>query len=556
MRFRRTVLLTLLVLGVPGLHAQGPALLSPAGHERWATGSYHVISWKPVHIGHNAPLKAELSTDNRNSWSEIDIPFINASDGRLRWKVPDTEAKECFIRIVNTKTNVSIQNHFAFTIIPSQEVRNYQWTRVLEKTPYAARDGAGILSFNDRMYIIGGWNPGDKQHFPLICNNEVWSSSDGMKWDLIKPNSFMDKTFDPNADWEGRHTAGYVVHDDKMWIIGGDVNQGHYQNDVWSSSDGQKWNLVSNDVPWAPRALHYTVTFQNKIWIIGGQTMPAFADSKERFYRDIWNSDDGVHWNRVETDGFKWEPRGMISGSVVFNNRIWLLGGGTYDTPTTKTRNYYNDVWSSADGKQWERHTESAPWQPRQYQHVAVFDGRMWVLGGYHAGDINDVWYSSDGENWYRVYGTPWQSRHATSVVAHKDKLWLTLGSCMIPDLWYLKRSDDPNYKSPIEPPMKSLAAIKLDGFTKRRVHIFDSKNPDGSPLGFMAHPNRRINIPIYSNSFGINYLDRVGRNAYAEMRINESGFIEFVKWNDGGVKNRIVIDNNTRPRYITITQE
>ena len=40
-------------------------------------------------------------------------------------------------------------------------------------------------------------------------------------------------------------------------------------------------------------------------------------------------------------------------GSAVFQGQIWLLGGGTYDTPTTPTRSFYNDVWSSADGVHW-----------------------------------------------------------------------------------------------------------------------------------------------------------------------------------------------------------
>ena len=33
----------------------------------------------------------------------------------------------------------------------------------------------------------------------------------------------------------------------------------------------------------------------------------------------------------------------MIGGSAVFQGRIWILGGGTYDTPETPTRNFYND---------------------------------------------------------------------------------------------------------------------------------------------------------------------------------------------------------------------
>ena len=107
----------------------------------------------------------------------------------------------------------------------------YGWTCVNANASFAARDGAGALVFNDRMWLLGGWNPRDKVHFPRICNSEVWSSADGHSWQLENPQ----------APWEGRHTAGYVVHRGRMWIVGGDCNQGHYQNDVWNSADGIRW---------------------------------------------------------------------------------------------------------------------------------------------------------------------------------------------------------------------------------------------------------------------------------------------------------------------------
>lgn len=325
----------------------------------------------------------------------------------------------------------------------AQEAPRYEWVKVTERAPFAPRDGAGALVFQGRLWLIGGWNPGDKRHFPRICNNEVWRSRDGAAWDLIKPNTFLDATFDPRADWEGRHTAGYVVHRGKMWIVGGDVNQGHYQSDVWNSTDGRDWSLVNPDgpVPWAPRALHHTVAFRDQIWVIGGQTMPAFSPSKEEFHDDVWRSSDGRSWTKVEPVGPRWPARGMIGGAAVFKDRIWLLGGGTYDTPTTPTRTYFNDVWSSSDGARWERHVEHAPWAARQYHEVAVFDGRLWVLEGYSGANRNDVWHSEDGVHWSEVPETPWAPRHAASVFVHDDALWVVAGNNMESDVWKLVRA-------------------------------------------------------------------------------------------------------------------
>ncbi len=326
----------------------------------------------------------------------------------------------------------------------------YRWELVTMDAPWAPRDGAGILSYRGAMWLLGGWNPRDKTSFPLICNNEVWSSADGKAWTLVKPNTFRDTSFDPDSDWEGRHCAGYVVFKDKMWIVGGDCNQGHYQNDVWSSTDGRTWEHVNKGrpLPWAPRVLHHTVVHDGAIWVMGGQTLPNFASgAEERFYRDIWRSTDGVEWRQVQPEEPFWTARGMIGGSAVMNGRIWILGGGTYDTPKTPVRTYYNDVWSSADGVHWTRHTESAPWLPRSYHDVAVHDGRLWVMEGAYpkgqekARNRNDVWHSADGVHWTEVPGTPWKPRHAASLVAHDGVLWMIGGNNMEPDVWNLVRA-------------------------------------------------------------------------------------------------------------------
>ena len=308
----------------------------------------------------------------------------------------------------------------------------YEWRCATEEAAFAGRDGAGALVFDNRMWLLGGWNPRDKVNFPSICNSELWSSIDGAEWTLENPQ----------APWEGRHTAGYAVHNGRMWIVGGDGIQGHCQNDVWSSADGVNWDLVTDNVPWSERVLHCTVAFAGKLWIMGGQTVPQFAPAPEAFYNDVWCSVDGAEWERV-SEAAPWSVRGMVGGSAVLHGRMWLLGGGTYDTPERPTRAFYNDVWSSANGVDWQQHTPAAPWPPRQYHDVAVFDERLWVMEGYTQGVGNrcDVWSSADGVHWEELPGTPWAPRHAASVFVYDDSLWMVAGNNMFPDAWRLTRT-------------------------------------------------------------------------------------------------------------------
>ena len=143
----------------------------------------------------------------------------------------------------------------------------YTWEPVTLSAPFAARDGAGALTLGGRMYLLGGWNPNDRVNFPTTCNSEVWTSTDGLDWEEINAQ----------APWEGRHTAGWVVHQDKLWVIGGDGNQKHYQPDAWNSPDGVTWTKVCDALPWGQRALQLVYSFKGRLWAMGGQTMPGFV---------------------------------------------------------------------------------------------------------------------------------------------------------------------------------------------------------------------------------------------------------------------------------------
>jgi hypothetical protein len=60
-----------------------------------------------------------------------------------------------------------------------------------------------------------------------------------------------------------------------------------------------------------------------------------------------------------------------------------------------------------------------------------VFDGKIWVYGGYigkSTNSVNDIWYSSDGVTWMpQAEHAPWGPRMPLSVV-YQDKLWIFSG--------------------------------------------------------------------------------------------------------------------------------
>ena len=217
-------------------------------------------------------------------------------------------------------------------------------------------------------------------------------------------------------------------------------------------TDLYRWEEVtkaSGSNKWKARSRHTSVVFDpgdgEKIWVMGGD------DDTDNF-NDVWSSPDGAIWtestppndkdgNPVTKDNTNWWTARYSHTSVVFNSKIWVLGGGKDNS------NLFNDVWSSPDGKTWTESTppgeaskdtdgtdgSAANWWPARYAHTSVVfprDGagkKIWVIGGFGNAPYNDVWSSTDGSTWVEEnansgMGGSYIYQHASAVF--DDKIW------------------------------------------------------------------------------------------------------------------------------------
>jgi hypothetical protein len=319
-----------------------------------------------------------------------------------------------------------ISLYLILLIISGIRAQQVEWELMTANAAFQPRDGAGPFVFDGQMWLVGGWNPDSVP----TTNNEVWKSSDGVNWTCVNPE----------APWLGRHCLGTVVYDNKMWIIGGDGN-----TDVWNSDDGVIWTLITDSVPWGKRYKPYVLVFHDTIWMMGGFN---YYNGNAIPYNDVWYTVDGTNWFMAISDA-GWAPRGIIHGKVVFDDKIWILGGGLYVMNGYPSETYYNDVWNSSDGIHWNQVLSSAPWVGRIHHSTEVFDGRMWLMAGHNknipAGPYhlrNDVWYSYDGVNWTELPNTPWDYTHAASIYIYDSALWLAAGY-LRNEVWRLHKSPD-----------------------------------------------------------------------------------------------------------------
>jgi hypothetical protein len=284
------------------------------------------------------------------------------------------------------------------------------WVCVNRQADWQPRDSQGELIYDDHLWILGGW------YTPQTPNpRDVWKSPDGKQW--IRTVEV--------APWEHSDLSAAMVLKGKMWFMGGRKLPGaENSNKVWSSTNGADWALETDDPGWCPRVSSSFAVFKNKMWILGG-TEDFYDHSHAMVNSDVWSSVDGKEWEQG-TAKAGWSKRAHAQ-AVVFDNRIWILGGGLWHPQHLAL----NDVWCSKDGVHWTQVTDAAPWRPRLWFSSLVYRDRMWVLGGWSKenGNFGDVWYSKDGKNWTELKSDViWKSRHEHSACVFKDKIWVAGG--------------------------------------------------------------------------------------------------------------------------------
>lgn len=275
------------------------------------------------------------------------------------------------------------------------------WNLATANAPFEGRSSHATLSFDNKMWIIGGGS--DKGKY-----NDTWSSSDGVSWAKVTSK----------APWTARFSFASGVFDNKMWILGG--YDGTYKNDVWYSSDGITWTQATQNAAWSKRQGLAGLVYKNKLWILGG------SNATHADMCDVWYSSDGITWTQA-TKTASWFGANLLPATV-FDNKMWVVG------ITGSPSGNKNTVWYSTDGISWTKTTSSASFSgpTGKYEFpFSSFDNKLWVIGGWNGTTaFNDVWSSSDGVTWDLISdAAPWDVRTGQSLVSYNSRLWAIGGN-------------------------------------------------------------------------------------------------------------------------------
>ncbi|MBI1888962.1 MAG: hypothetical protein HYS15_03490 [Candidatus Spechtbacteria bacterium] len=337
-------------------------------------------------------------------------------------------------------------------------VSGREWERI-EDAPWSGRIGHSVLEFNGKILIMGGLASGELQRDAWSFSGIIWKQEeaglptarmshtatvyrdafDGEKKVWLIGGSLIDNdiwTFNERSwtrrldfRWRERLGQSSVVWKDsadkkeKIWVTGG-LASGEYTEDTWAFN-GVQWEQKSFHPGWPARAYHASIIFGNKIWIFGGLTQNGSVN-------DIWSWQPSGAWQKEDLDcsgrinECHWSAR-YGHAAVLFNGKLWVLGGFA-------AIGQQNDVWSSSDGVHWEQIKTNNIWEPRYFHSAVAFNDKMWVMGGVSGSSFrNDIWHSSDGIHWTEA-SAPWSARMGhTSLVFHdpldgRDKIWMIGG--------------------------------------------------------------------------------------------------------------------------------
>lgn len=341
---------------------------------------------------------------------------------------------------------------------PSVDTLNasYSWDVVTSAASWEPRAGLRVVELDGRLFMLGGRTP-NQSTIPgdSVIHGDVWISDDGgANWTEIVEE----------APWPARAYFQAVVMDGMIYVIGGQdfgleenpfcalLEQGlepppglgidpdapcpeflptsNFFNDVWRSPDGVTWEQMTPSAPWAGRAGLSAAALGSHLLVFAGSqnddaSIIGPGGPERIYYNDVWRSSNGAEWELL-TDAAPWEPRAGAA-VVVRHEELYLFGGEddfTCEPLPDCEPPYFNDVWRTVDGARWELVTESAQWSPRP-GHVCELIGTQFIcFGGFGLiENPNDVWVSVDGREWTLLDEHPWAAADPADVKYDFDAL-------------------------------------------------------------------------------------------------------------------------------------
>lgn len=345
-----------------------------------------------------------------------------------------------------------------FVSYKDYELKEYdgrlKWTRVVKSAEWSNRYGHAAAVFDGKMWIVGGYNPGEMKSDTYY--EDVWYSNDGINWEQATSNA-------PWKGRKGHELVSF--QNAMYLIGGYSVNEEtgyrQYNNDVWKSTNGKDWIEIKEsiepiestkyDLNWYPRMHHSCIIANHNktdyIYLIGGYTLQDSISGRYamKYFNDVWRSEDGISWECLANNDFG--KRAEHAATVDAETGVIYMLGGTpgviYDTQLNSSYpiTNYHALWSSFDGVNWVAELDTtldpSPYARRNHDMV-YYKNSLWCLPGksvsqnhytFVQGSNYFLWERDENGQWLMDSdGEAFDVRHDYATVIFDDKIWILGG--------------------------------------------------------------------------------------------------------------------------------
>ena len=187
---------------------------------------------------------------------------------------------------------------------------------------------------------------------PVSCTKDIKQ----LKWQNVRNSRLF---------FPARYAFGVANTHKALVLMGGMTSpKGKNQtmfNDVWISTNGKDWDIVTTDPGWTPRSYFSTVYFGGKVYVMGGATVDTHnvikADGQVWYaskpYKTFTKGTFQTNKAAGTSDVAPWGRR-IGSAVAVASDKVWLFGGMTISE--TNTLEFYSDLYYSVEpGSSWKQ---------------------------------------------------------------------------------------------------------------------------------------------------------------------------------------------------------
>ncbi|MDN3637673.1 Ig-like domain-containing protein [Simiduia curdlanivorans] len=277
----------------------------------------------------------------------------------------------------------------------------------------------------DKWLLISNQSPGNKKPAVLFNYNDklhLLAQTAGSSWNQMLSS-------EDGLTWQMENApekrSDFILPsplalNGTLWLIDG---RQLYSNRSQYSLDGKSWQKLVQTPPWPNRnSYHQIFKHDDRIWVMGGTS----SENSSLRLNDLWSTADGENWQQhTDNELFTRDSKTAFS----FQEKLMF-----FSSYTNSMSKWQTDVWSSIDGETWMKEADTTEFGPRKNVTLFEFQNRLWLIGGYKPATktwAKDIWSSADGIHWYlEADNLPMGELNQASVTVKNNMIYMnTMGS-------------------------------------------------------------------------------------------------------------------------------